>query len=182
MREQILSLLGRGLQAAQVAEAVGCDPSYISQLLAEAEFAEAVQTRRAAAQLAHVEHDDSIDAMEELALAKVKQLLPFSTKISEAVKVFGILNAARRRATDVNQAATVPAQTVVINMPAAASVSVVMSSDRQVVEVEGRSMTTMPARSLAAEMEKRNAQRLLAIAVPATLLPADSMSKVAAAL
>ena len=177
MREQIKSLLGRGIPAAQVADAVGCDASYVSQLLSDPDFEQEVAVLRADHAVKFVEHDAKLDELEELALKRVATLLPFATKLSEAAKVFSLLNGAKRRSEAAN-VQSAPAQTVTIELPAAASVKVVVSTEKQVVEIEGRSMTTMPAKTLAARLEQRNAQRLLDAQVPA-MLP---VSKVAAAL
>ena len=54
-------------------------------------------------------------------------------------------------------------------MPEAARVRFTLTADRQVIEIEGRSMTTMPARSLASQLEQRNAARLLSAPIPARL-------------
>ena len=45
MKERILNYLANGLAASQVATLVGCSPAYISQLLADASFKEALRAR-----------------------------------------------------------------------------------------------------------------------------------------
>lgn len=171
MKDRIIDLLGKGISAVQVASAVGCDDSYISQLLSEPGVAEQVQALKAEHFAKYAEQDATLDKAEAAALEKVSHLLQFVTRPAEAVRVYGILNAAKRRTSDTLQNAQPIAQTVQLDLPAAARVRFTLTHDKQVIEVEGRSMTTMPAKSLAQQLEQRNAARLLTTDIPSTLLP-----------
>ena len=162
-------MLGRGIPAIQVAAAVGCDDSYISQLLSSEEISLQVQVLRAEHFSEFMEQDARVDTAESAALARVETLIPFITRPAEAVRVYAVLNAAKRRTADARQSGVAPAQTVVLDMPEAARVRFTLTADRQVIEIEGRSMTTMPARSLASQLEQRNAARLLSAPIPARL-------------
>lgn len=169
MKERIIEMLGRGIPATQVAAAVGCDDSYVSQLLGE----EGVEARVAALRAEHfakyAAQDDEVDKLEQEALAQVKKLIPFITKPAEAVRVYGVLNAAKRRTADAVSNSQAVAQTVALDLPAATRVRFTVTPDRQVIEIEGRSMATMPAKSLAATLEQRRAERHLTADIPATL-------------
>jgi len=169
MREQIIELLGRGIPATQVASAVGCDDSYISQLLSSEDVSLRVQQLRAAHFSAFADADKALDTAEEEARRKLSSMISFITKPTEAARVFATLNAAKRRTDSATTAAPV-AQTVRIDLPEAARVTFTMTHDRQVIEVGGRSMTTMPARNLAAQLESRQATRLLDTVVPLSLV------------
>ena len=169
MRDRIIEMLGHGIPATQVAAAVGCDDSYISQLLSNETVASRVQELRSIHFSEFVEQDKKVDTAEAAALAKVESLIPFITRPAEAVRVYAVLNAAKRRTADASQSGAAPAQTVVLDMPEAARVRFTLTQDRQVIEIEGRSMTTMPARSLALQLEQRNAARLLSTPIPQRL-------------
>lgn len=171
MRERIIEMLGKGIPAVQVASAVGCDDSYISQLLSDEAVATRVQELKAANFSAYIEQDQKVDDAEAAALQKVSDLLPYITRPAEAVRVFAVLNAAKRRTQETANQAQAVAQTVQLDLPEAVRVRLTVTHDKQVIEIEGRSMTTMPAKSLAARLEQRNAARLLATDVPSTLLP-----------
>lgn len=169
MKDRIIEMLGQGLSATQVASAVGCDDSYISQLLADESVSAQVQSKRAENFGKYVEQDRKLDDAEATALEKLSTLAQFITKPTEAARVYSILNAAKRRTVDqVNQQQAV-AQTVALDLPAAARVRFTLTNDKQVIEIEGRSMTTMPARNLAARLEQRNATRLLDLQIPTVL-------------
>lgn len=171
MKERIIELLGKGISAVQVASAVGCDDSYISQLLSDPEVLSQVQALKAEHYAKYAEQDATLDKAEARALEKLSHLLEFVTRPSEAVRVYGILNAAKRRTSDTLQNAQPTATVVQLELPAAARVRFTLTQDKQVIEVGGRSMTTMPAKSLAQQLEQRNAARLLTTEVPSTLLP-----------
>lgn len=162
-------MLGKGIPATQVAAAVGCDDSYISQLLAEEGVFEKVSQLKAEHFSHYMAQDGKIDDAEAEALKKVASLVPFITRPAEAVRVFGVLNAAKRRTADSISNAQAVAQTVALDLPAAARVRFTITQDKQVIEIEGRSMTTMPAKSLAARLEQRSAARMLTSDVPTTL-------------
>lgn len=182
MKDKIIEMLGRGVPSTAVASAVGCDPSYISQLMADEEVSLRVQQLRAEHFSEYVELDKNIDDAETAALQRLQSLVPFITKPTEAARVFSILNSAKRRTSDESKAPSAPAQTVVIDLPAAARVAVTMTIDKQVIEVQGRSMATMPAKSLAAQLEQRNANRLLNAQVPNQLLMNGSQQQIAEAV
>ncbi len=166
MKERIIEMLGQGLSATQVANAVGCDDSYISQLLADEVVSEQVQALRAENFSKYVELDKKVDLAEAEALSKLTTLAQFITKPTEAARVYSILNQAKRRTVDqVNQQHAV-AQTVALDLPEAARVRFTITSDKQVIEIEGRSMTTLPSKNLAARLEQRNATRLLDMVIP----------------
>lgn len=188
MREKIIEMLGKGIPATQVASAVGCDDSYISQLLSEPGVADTVIEAKAIHFSKYVEQDQKLDDAEAEALQKVASLVPFITRPAEAVRVYGVLNAAKRRTVDTASQANAVAQTVQLELPEASRVRFTLTQDRQVIEIEGRSMTTMPAKSLATQLEQRNAARLLNAPAPTRLMnasqqvitdvdPADRLSK-----
>lgn len=170
MRDKIIEMLGKGISATQVASAVGCDDSYISQLLSEEGVTEQVTNLKADHFSRYVEQDQIADDAEAEALAKVASLIPFITRPAEAVRVYSVLNAAKRRTVDSLNQANAVAQTITLDLPESSRVRFTITPDKQVVEIEGRSMTTMPAKSLAARLEQRNAARLLTQDVPNSLV------------
>jgi len=169
MKQRIIEMLGQGLSATQVAAAVGCDDSYVSQLLSEEGISDKVQALRAENFSKYVELDRRVDEAESRALEKLAALADFITKPTEAARVYNVLNQAKRRTIDsVNQQQAV-AQTVSLDLPAAARVRFTLTNDKQVIEIEGRSMTTLPSKNLVTRLEQRNAARLLDMPIPNVL-------------
>ena len=170
MKDRIKEMLGRGIPAVNVALAVGCDESYISQLMSDEAFAAEVSAAKAANFDRHAAQDDSLDAQEAKALEKVAQLIPFITRPGDAVRAFQILNSARRRTQNgASLAQQQPSTIVNIAIPQVARVSMLADHQKQVIEVDGRPLITMPAKELVKRTEEAHAQRLLTASVPKTL-------------
>lgn len=166
MKDRIIEMLGKGIPASQVASAVGCDDSYISQLLGDEHIYKQVIEAKAEHFSNYVALDATLDRAEEEALNRLASLTAFITKPAEAARVYSILNSAKRRTVDSASASAVVATTVSLELPEASRVRFTLTHDRQVIEIEGRSMATMPAKSLASRLEQRNAERMLSTTVP----------------
>jgi hypothetical protein len=158
MKEQIFSLLANGVQQSAVAAAVGVSEGYVSQLANSEEYQVFAAKRQVDPQLE--QHDKKIADLEEIALAKVHKLMEFETNIMRALKVFQVANAAHRR----SQQAPTPDQGAVVSitLPKAMEMHLKLTTDKQVVEINGRSMNTMQSRDVKARLEaKRQATQQL---------------------
>lgn len=120
-KEQIRELLAKGLSQAVVSSIVGVDPSYISQLMAQEDFAGQVSEGRAIAVGQHIKRDERLDALEDGMIGKVEEMVksPFMfRKPMEAVKALQIVNGLKRRASNVLGTQADTAGTVVmLTMP-----------------------------------------------------------------
>lgn len=149
LKEKLLGLLAAGVSQTGAALATACSVGYVSQLLEDPDFAAALGERKSVRVEAAIKHDDTIEAIEVKALKVIDSKLPFVRNPLEAARIFQILNSAKKRAvvgTDTPQA--LGAQIVSIILPKAAAVQINMNSLNQVTEVQGRSMATLPSRSL----------------------------------
>ncbi len=122
MKDRIIGMLGQGLSATQVASALGCDDSYISQLLADENISLKVQELKAENFSKYIELDKKLDDAEAHALDKLASLVGFISKPTEAARAYSILNNAKRRTNDSANQAQAVAQTVSLDLPAAARV------------------------------------------------------------
>jgi hypothetical protein len=157
--ERVAQLLASGIAAGAVAEAVGCDPSYISQLTARPEFSERIAHHKANRVLANAAKDSKIEDLEQLALNKLERLLPMESNATRVAKIFQVLNSARK-SNDTPTGQTT-GTTVTLNLPEAATVHFKLTQDNQVIEIEGRSMVPMPSHKVAAQLRDLKAVRLL---------------------
>lgn len=158
---QILEMLGSGLGAESVATALGVSPSLVSQLLSIEEFAQAVTARRFSRLTKHNERDDKLDALEDESIKKLQEMLSMVYKPMEVLRIFQVINAAKRRGSGADAAASTVINNQVVNLvlPAAIKQTFHADSNNQVVEViEGavqeiteqrHSLVTMPAAGLA---------------------------------
>lgn len=121
VKDHIRELLAKGLSQAVVASIVGVDPSYVSQLMGQDEFAAEVSEGRAIAVGQHIKRDERLDSLEDGMIGKVEEMVksPFMfRKPMEAVRALQIVNGLKRRASNVLDAQAGTTGTVVmLTMP-----------------------------------------------------------------
>lgn len=149
-RNRIRDLLGTGLSAEVVSTAVGCDPSYISQLLAEPEFAAEVVELRAAALTANSKRDRKVDGIEDKLLEKIEEAVDTQMvfKPNDILRHYAVLNAAKRRGVPAHESMVVNNTVVNLMIPDILRRQFTINQQGEVIEAEGQTLVTMPARSL----------------------------------
>ena len=148
MKERIKELLGAGLSNSVVASAVGMTEGYISQLLSDETFAAEVQTMRLTALTDAKERDRGYDRIEDKLLDRLSDTIDTLVRPREIASILHVVNNAKRRATPAEMGA-VAAQTIVnLNLPNVVAAKFTVNTTNQVVEVEGRSIATMPAKAV----------------------------------
>lgn len=182
MKEDILSLLGDyGLTQRQVADTLGCEESYVSQLMAQEEFRSEVMARRSAKATEYREHDCKVDGGEERALQRVLETIGVM-KPMEALKAFQVLNGAKRRSA-VQSGPQHVTQIVNVELPESAMVHFrIAPESREVIEVEGRSLATLPAGNVRQMLASRTAAQLTALETAKEVPGAHSLPALPAAL
>lgn len=147
-KDQIIEFLSQGIPTSQIAAAVGCSDSYVSQLRADPE----VQTQLAAlnvnATVKDAAFDTTLERAEFMALEKIEKNLPFAN-MGQALAAFKVLNSARRR-KDAFQQLDMGATTINVNLtlPAHAIPKYTVNAKAEIVEVEGKTMLSATAKSL----------------------------------
>lgn len=153
-RERALKLLGNGVEQEVVATALGVSPSYISQLLAEPEFASAVAELRLLNLEQASDRDSKYDALEDKLLARLNDTTDYMTKPREVAAVLLGLNKAVRRGVRPENAPQVKQNVVVLNFPTVIQNKFVVNESNQVIGVgtEGidqlQDLTTITAKNL----------------------------------
>ena len=150
VREKLLGFLAAGTSQAAAALATGVTDGYVSQVIQEPEFMQALATLRAGRLDEYIKHDETIESLENKTLRVIEQKLPFVRSAIEAANIFKILNTARKQATPDGSANSSVGGTQQVNivLPKAAQVAIQMNTLNQVIEISGRSMATLPSRSL----------------------------------
>lgn len=162
MEDRIVDLLGAGVPPGVVAQSVGCDPSYVSQLCEREDIVARIQDLRSQRAAEMVGKDKDINDIEQLALNRIKTLLPMQTDLMKITKVFATMNGARK-STDIGlaQQGNQPSAIVSLQLPAAAEVFLKITTDNQVVEIAGRSMVPLPSNQVAQKLRAVQAAKLL---------------------
>lgn len=156
-KERILNLLGSGLDSAVVASAVGVTPGYVSQLLADQDFASKVIERRTIELTRAKGLDDSWDEIEERLLDKIKDLIPFLTKPRDLIQLLVYANNAKRKTTLTAGAGAggQEGNTVTVNLPQIVINQYKITMAGGMTEVAGRTLDIMKSSDLMKSLEKR---------------------------
>lgn len=156
-QDQIKKLLGYGLANEVVASTVGCTPSYISQLLADQEFSEEVTKLRIAHLAQHSENDDKLTRMETKLLDNLETAIDNKLiyKPHDVLKVFQVINAAKRRGASSSSNNAPPGGIVQLTVPVHIVQQFVTNGQKEVVEVAGQSLVTISPEKLLGMVKER---------------------------
>lgn len=161
VKERAIELLGDGVPQVSVAAMLGVDDSYVSQLMADEHIRQQVSERRAKKAGTYVHHDNEIDRLEDAALQKLGRLIPMENNVGRVAAVFRILNSAQRRSNTGTGNVQPTGNVVTLQLPAAARIALQLTADRQVIEIDGRSMVPMQAAGVQKMLKEHQARRLL---------------------
>lgn len=153
MKDKIKELLGLNLPNKTVASAVGVSESYISQLLSEESFAAEVQELRVKVLAEHANRDKGYNDLEDTLLERVRELVPMMVRPMEVVRALQVVNGATRRAAPAELAANAQPSVVVLQLPNAIINKFVVNAQKQIVEVEGETISTMSAKGVLGKLE-----------------------------
>ena len=155
-KERIKLLLGYITDHTRVAHVAGCEVSYISQLMADPEFAEGVMLARIEQGEKTVGMDRKADELEDLLLDKLKRSIPMMFKPSEILRAYQIVNAAKRRVPlDTGNSGAGSGTVLTLRIPERTALKFKMDSAGEVIEIEGKPLVTMPSVQLLRKMNER---------------------------
>lgn len=141
--KKALQLLGSGALPSQVAAALGVDPSYISQLLADSEFSRQVTEIRFNALIEHNLRDKSLDSLEDQLIKKLGDIIPYMHKPSEIIHAFTRINQAKRRGSSAPEQ-TIQQQTIInLNLPTQILQHFAVNAQNQVIRAGQQDLITV---------------------------------------
>lgn len=135
----------------QAASALGCDPSRISQFLAEEDFAVELSARRAAKLQKYNDHNNKLDSVEGKILERMEQTVNMGMvqKPLELTRMFAAINSAKRRGEEMSQPADAAQQKIVtLNLPPQIINNFIVNADNMVTRVGDQDLTTMDIRNV----------------------------------
>lgn len=168
-KDQIESMLVQGISPAIIANQVGCEPSYISQLTADDEFMERVNARKAAILTRGLDLDSMYDDIEAKAGAKLQSYIGMISDPMKLARILQVANGAKRRSSAPIDTGNQNAVLVNIVLPQAILPHITVDNQGEVVNVNGTSLVTMPSatfKSLAERMQDEEAIKLLPCSSP----------------
>ena len=155
MKDRIQKLLGQGLSPKLVASAVGCDESYISQLLQDQGFALNVAEARCKEIEVIRERDIKYDTLEDQLIKKLEDILPIMLRPREILHAPQVINQARRRSEEFlmdKSAAPSITNVVVLSIPEKVVKQFELNHSNQIVSIEGRPLIPVSTNSLLTEL------------------------------
>lgn len=161
VEERALKLLGSGVQAEAVANALGVTPSRIAQLLSEKHFAAKVAELRYDNLQSHNRRDASYDSLEDMLLLKLEKALPLMTKPESILKGISIVNGAKRRGQSAPAQVTNQQNIVNLILPAVITEKFAINIDNQVTKAGDQDLLTMASGNLLKQVEEAASNRLL---------------------
>lgn len=180
-KERAAKLLGSGVPGEVVAATLGCDPSYISQLLSDDIFREQVVALRVSTLTAATERDNKIDDIESTLIDRIVDSLDYITKPRDLIAAFNIINKAVRRGAGVGQSNVQNNVVVNLTLPAIVQRKFVTNTTGEVIEVDGKTTITMPPaqllRQLAAQKGTEDESRAKELLAYAQRLPSEVLAK-----
>jgi predicted thioesterase len=172
-REQAIYLMAStSMGTGEIAATLGVSPSLISQYKEDAEFLNAVASRRMNVSISEIRRDDKKDKIEDTLLEKLDGMaeMMFDPKmVLVALRTVGSLER-RSRHKEAPQSGIPEGQTVVsVVLPRhlkEATVEVKVSTNNEIVEVGGRAMVNMGAAQVLEQMNNRIENRKEQLALP----------------
>jgi hypothetical protein len=146
LKDRILAFLGAGIPAERVASAVGCEPSYISQLLADENFANEVSQRKVMQLTELTERDKRLDSLEDKVIAKVETALSSPVallKPMEGIRALQMLNSLKRRGSGVDTNVNSGQVSVSIMLPTITLKQFTIDVNNQVIKADNESLVTI---------------------------------------
>lgn len=160
MKERIIALLGNNIAPAVVATAVGCSESYISQLLSDETISAEVSNLRFQHLQAASNRDGKADSIEDQLLDKLEVALPMMMRPADILRAYSVVNQAKRRGVAAPESAQINNQIVNLQLPKHAVVQFQLSGSKELIEVDGRELTTMTSANLLLEAKARDTNTL----------------------
>lgn len=152
-KEKVVSLLGSGVSIKQVAQAVGCDISYISQLLEDETIAAEVAELRTAGVVKYKELDNTYDEIEQTLQNRLKEVAPMIMKPDQIIRALQFVNGAKRKSNSAVETDIDAGQIVKLSLPQVTINNYKITMNGAMVEVGGRSLTPMPSADLMKTLE-----------------------------
>lgn len=176
-KEQVAGFLAAGVGVTEIAAAVGCDPSFVTQLKHDPEVQQLIEQHRQQLTVQDVKFDETLERSEFKALERIDQMLPFAN-LQQSLSAFRILNAARKR-KDGPQDNGKAGVHVTLILPAQHIPKYVTNQTNEIIEVEGRTMISATPKSLDTLLAEKAGKQLKHDAVQA---PAERAARLLGSL
>ena len=156
-KQKVIDLLSAAISPGTIAQTLGCDPSYISQLAADPEVLEKVVAIRVAKATKVAETDDKVQDIRSTLINQMGKIAGFTTKMSDICMALNTIDKMASRLPSANVRESTPGGQAVVNivLPKELAINYTMNSNNQIVEVNSRAIETMSANRVLEELQQR---------------------------
>jgi len=163
MKEKIQELLGNGVSPAAAALAVGCEQSYITELLKDDTFAGAVAARKVDLLQSATLRDERYNSLEDTLLNKLEENIDLFMNPDKILSALERVNKMVRRGAGVptEQTLNIRDSLVSIVLPKVLVQNIQINNENQVVSVQGKTMATIGAKNLLARIAEADSRKAL---------------------
>lgn len=149
--ERAIALLGQGIPAVQVAAALQCSESYISQLISDESISSRISELRYDALQKHNERDAFYDSLEDKAAKQLERILPTMCKPGEILNAVRTINSLKRRGSSNPDVVTAASSThVTLVMPSQTIKNFTLNVNNQIVGAGAQELVTATLGAVAA--------------------------------
>lgn len=161
IEERALNLLGSGVQAESVANALGVTSGRISQLLAEENFALRVASLRYESLQKHTIRDNKYDSLEDQLLDKLQRNLSLIIRPETLLKAIAVVNSAKRRGQSAPEQSVNKTMIVNLLLPTKIIQHFSTNIDNQVIKAGSQELVTIPSSTLLKQTKELQEERLI---------------------
>ena len=154
-KKKVIDLLSASISPGTIAQTLGCDPSYVSQLLQDPEIMEAVVAKRVAAATKVAATDEKVQDIRSILVEQMRKIAPFTTKMSDICMALTTVDKMASRLPSANIRESEEHRTVVsLTLPKSLALNFVMNGQNQIVEVDNRALETMSANRVFEQLDQ----------------------------
>lgn len=148
-QDKVVDLLAAGLGPTVVAETLGCDVSYISQLQHDPAILARIQEKRLAKASQQVTTDNKVADIRSKLVDRLHEVVPFMSDPIKIVQALAVVDKIDRKV--LTRGMPQSGNTIVqLRIPQHTAVQFKLSPQREVIEIEGRTLTRLPANEVQA--------------------------------
>lgn len=154
--DRAAALLGSGIKPEIVASSLGVSHARISQLMSDEAFASRVAELRYQNLAKHNERDDKADSLESRILERLEEEMPIVHRPMELLKMYQVLNAAKRRGASTPEAIVEKQSIVQLVVPIQIINKFQSNAQGQVTVVGDTDLLTIQSGALESLSKERN--------------------------
>ena len=143
LEDRALKLLGSGISAEHTALTLGVTASAIAQMVSKEDFAIKLAELKYESLQKNNVRDGELDSMEDSLIKQLKSVMPMVMRPMELIRLFQIVNSAKRRGASNPEQITQKQQVVRLTLPIQIINKFQVNGQNQVIQVDDQNLVTV---------------------------------------